>query len=442
MDEQVSAAAGTSGRRAAIEAELRRLRNQERSRQCGYHAPGECPTQRPRTDCGCEHAPRNKTGRRAGPAVLDAGCQHSHTVTSDLISGPCPAEIGAQVVHAGYYEWAWEQWPHLAGDELNLWLALVADPTLEEGLALVTSQWRRLIEMQDLSPLSLAKLAGNAAQFISYARASGCHTLHDAGDAELAREWIYADVRTTDGYGEPRLPTLHNRRAALRQLYRTARSLGLATGEPTLDLELPVRQYNGLRALLDEEILACRAASIETPWETAQPAAWALAELGAPTAEIAAFRPCDLRDGQRVYLHGGPHTRPRTLTAAPWQWEQLTGRVNALRQHADFDPTRPLIYGGARDGRTDTSPVSAVGQRLRAVLDRARLYKADGCTQRSITAWAGRRAHEQHGRIEHAANYLGLSSLDRAAQLIGHDWIADAEPTGDDATSQDTEPTP
>lgn len=442
MDEQVSAAVGTGSRRAAVEAELRRLRNQERSRECGYHAPGQCSTQRPRTDCGCEHAPRNKTGRRVGLAVLDPDCQHSHTITSDLISGPCPAEIGAQVVHAGYYEWAWEKWPHLAGDELHLWLALVADPTLEEGLALVTSQWRRLSQMRDLSPLSLAKLAGNAAQFVAYARASERHTLREADDAELAHDWIYADIRTAEGYDPPQLPTLHNRRAALRQLYRTARSIGLADGEPTLDLELPKRKYNGLRVLLDEEVLACRSASSETPWETAQPAAWALAELGAPTAEIAAFRPCDLREGRRVHLHGGAHTHPRTLKASEWQWEQLTGRVNALRQRPDFDSTRPLVYRGDRDGRTDTSPVSAVGQLLRAVLDRAGLTKIDGCTQRSITAWAGRRAYEENQRIEDAANYLGLTSLDRAAQLIGHDWIADAEPTEDDAAAQDTEPTP
>jgi len=389
----------------------------------------------------CEHAPRNKTGRRSGPAVLDTGCRNSHTVTSDLMSGPCPAEIGAQVVHAGYYEWAWEKWPHLAGDELNLWLALVADPTLEEGLALVTSQWRRLSQMRDLSPLSLAKLAGNAAQFVAYARASERHTLREADDAELARDWIYADVRTAGGYGEPQLPTLHNRRAALRQLYRTARSLGLADGEPTLDLELPKREYNGLRTLVDGEIAECRAASIETPWETAQPAAWALAECGATTAEIAAFRPCDMREG-RVYLHGGAHTRPRTLTALEWPWEQLTGRVNVLRQEGDFDPNRPLVYRGDRDGRTDTSPVSAVGQLLRAVLDRAELYKADGYTQRSITAWAGRRAYEERQRIEDAANHLGLTSLDRAAQLIGHDWMSDVELPGDGAPTQNTETAP
>ncbi|MCU1690735.1 MAG: hypothetical protein JWN20_2663 [Jatrophihabitantaceae bacterium] len=444
MDKQSDTAIArrASGRAAAVEAELRRMRNQERSRECGYHAHGDCPAQRPRTACGCEHAPRNRLGRRTGPGPLDPSCQHPHAVTSELVTGSCPAEIGAQVVHAGYYDWAWEKWPHLLGNSLNLWLALVADPILEEGLALVTSQWRRLSQMSDLSALTLAKLAGNAAQFVAYARAVGCHTLREADDAELARGWIHADIRTADGYGPPQLPTLHNRRAALRQLYRTARSIGLADGEPTLDLELPKREYNGLRVLLDEEVLACRSASSETPWETAQPAAWALAELGAPTAEIAAFRPCDLRDGQRVYLHGGPHTRPRTLTASPWQWEQLTGRVNALRQHADFDPTRPLSYGGARDGRTDTSPVSAVGQRLRAVLDRAGLYKADGCTQRSITAWAGRRAYEEHQRIEDAANYLGLTSLDRAAQLIGHDWMSDSEPTGTDATAQDTEIAP
>jgi hypothetical protein len=444
MDEQsdVAVARRASGRARAVEAELRRLRNQERSRQCGYHAAGQCPAQRPRPDCGCTHAPRNKTGRRSGPAPFDAACRHNHTVSSELVSGPCPAEIGARAVHAGYYEWAWAKWPHLHGDQVFIWLALMADPTLEEGLALVTSQWRRLIELSDLSEVSLAKLAGNASHFVAYSRASGCHTLREADDAGLARDWIYADIRTAEGYGPPQLPTLHNRRAALRQLYRTARSIGLADGEPTLDLELPKREYNGLRALLDEEVLACRSASAETPWETAQPAAWALAELGAPTAEIATFRPSDMREERRVYLHGGPHTRARTVRASEWQWEQLTVRVNALRQHADLDPTRPLVYGGDRHGRTDTSPVSAVGQRLRAVLDRAELYKADGYTQRSITAWAGRRIYDQHGRIEDAANYLGLTSLDRAAQLIGHDWMSDAEPTGGGAPAQDADTAP
>jgi integrase/recombinase XerC len=440
VDEQVSTATGAlrGNPGAAFEAGLRRMRNQERSRECGFHAL-ECPAQQVGTDCGCGPAPRNRLARRTGPGPLDPGCQHTHTVTSDLITGPCPAEIGARVVHAGYYEWAWADWPHLAGDQLFTWLAVVADPTLEEGLALVTCQWRRLSELRDLSPLTLAKLAGNAAQFVAYARASDCRTLREADDAELARDWVHADIRTGDGYGPAQLPTLHNRRAALRQLYRTARSLGLAAGDPTQDLVLPVRQYNGLRALLDEERPSCRAASIETPWETAQPAAWALAEMGAPTAEIAAFRPCDMRKERHVHLHGGAHTRPRTLEASEWQWEQLTGRVNALRQRADFDPTRPLVYRGDRDGRTDTSPVSAVGQLLRAVLDRAGLYKSDGYTQRSITAWAGRRAYEERQRIEDVANFLGLTSLDRAAQLIGHDWMTDAEAAEDSAPAQDAE---
>jgi integrase/recombinase XerC len=441
MYEQTAASGDNAAVSRAAELERQRLHAREHSRDCGYHRPGHCPAQRPQADCGCAHAPRNTTGRRTGPGPLDPGCRDTHTVASTLVTGPCPAEIGARVIHAGYYEWAWADWPHLAGDQLFTWLAVVVDPTLEEGLALVTSQWRRLSEFGDISPLSLAKLAGNAAQFVAYARASGHHTLREADDAELVRDWIYADIRTGDGYGEPQLPTLHNRRAALRQLYRTARSLGLAEGEPTLDLELPKREYNGLRALLDEEIVSCRAASIETPWETAQPAAWALAERGATTAEIAAFRPCDMRDGS-VYLHGGAHTRPRTVTASEWQWEQLSARVNALLKRGDFDPTRPLVYRGDRDGRADTSPVSAVGQLLRAVLDRAELYKADGYTQRSITAWAGRRAYEQRQRIEDTANYLGLTSLDRAAQLIDHDWMTGAEPAENADPVLDAETTP
>jgi integrase/recombinase XerC len=423
MDEQMQAAATTQegSRRAAVEFELRRLRNQERSQECGYHLPGRCPAQQPRQDCGCTHAPRsNKTGRRTGPAPLDPACRHNHPVASELLSGACPAEVGAQVIHAGYYEWPWSTWPHLPAGQLFLWRAVVADPTLEEALALITGQWRRQSEFGDLSPLSLAKLGGNAAQYVAYARATGRHTLREADDAELAGDWVHADVRIVDGYGAPQLPTLHNRRTALRLLFRTARSLDLAAGDPTLDMQLPVRQYQDVRRLEDAEVSLCRSESVETPWETAQPAAWALAELGATTAEIATFASCDLRD-RAVYLHGGAHTRPRIVAAGEWQWEQLTGRRAAQQQRHDFDEKAPLIYRGSRSGRTDTSPVSA------------------GYTQNSVTAWAGRRAYEERQHVEDAANYLGLTSLDRTAQVIGYDWAADSDPIEHTGSVQDTE---
>jgi integrase/recombinase XerC len=431
MEERTTAV--PSDRSLAWEREIARLRNQQRSRECGYHAPGTCPALWPVPDCGCAPADRDARNRRRGPGSMDAGCHKNHCVTSAVLSGPCPAEVGAQILHAGYYEWPWSRWPQLPADQLFTWRAIVADPTLEEALALITSQWRRQAEYGDLSPLSLAKIGGNAAQFVAYARASGRHTLRDADDTELARAWVHATVRTRDGYGPVQLPTMHNRRNALRMVYGTGRSLDLADGDPTLDLELPKRTYHGFTALGDDDVILCRGASAETLYDTAQPAAWALAELSGTTAELAAFAPCDMRPAERtVYLHGGSHTRPRSVGASAWQWQQLTARVRFLQEKGGdaFDPTAPMLYRGGRNNRTDTSPVSAVGQLLRKVLDRAGLTKQDGYTQASITAWAGRCVFERTNNIVDVANHLGVCSLDRAAQLIEFEWVA--EPAADD----------
>ena len=63
--------------------------------------------------------------------------------------------------------------------------------------------------------------------------------------SEMAAEFIGSP--TTDG--EASLSVRHFRRAAVRMLFRVARDLGLADGDPTLDLALPARQPGVFRAL-------------------------------------------------------------------------------------------------------------------------------------------------------------------------------------------------
>jgi integrase/recombinase XerC len=53
------------------------------------------------------------------------------------------------------------------------------------------------------------------------------------------------------------------RRSTLRLLFRTARDLGLAEGDPTMDVVLPSRTNEAARLLTDLEVQRCRRAALE-----------------------------------------------------------------------------------------------------------------------------------------------------------------------------------
>lgn len=85
---------------------------------------------------------------------------------------------------------------------------------------------------------------------------------------------------------EPRVGTMHLRRSAVRLLFRTARGLGIATGDPTVDLMLDARSGVVGRPLSDDEVGVCRSAALQSLTSTRLSAAWALAEATARTAEL------------------------------------------------------------------------------------------------------------------------------------------------------------
>jgi site-specific recombinase XerD len=103
----------------------------------------------------------------------------------------------------------------------------------------------------------------------------------------------------------------HLRRAAVRMLFRVARDLGLAEGDPTLDLNLPARQAGVLRALTDDEVELSRLASVASLDETRLPAEWALAEATARTSELSEITGADIDlNAGRVWLHGASKATP------------------------------------------------------------------------------------------------------------------------------------
>ena len=204
---------------------------------------------------------------------------------------------------------------------------------------------------------------------------------------------------------------LHNRRAALRLMFRVARRLGLAEIDPTLDLRLPPKSFAATRPLDDDEVELCRDVA---QWASAQAAiAWALAEATARGAEIAAITSDDIDlDAGTVDIKGGKRTVARIGTLSEWGLETLL-------QRAPMGGTGPVAYAG--EGRGIAGQVSTC-RAISSVLVRAGLAGEHDVRPMSVAGWAGRNVLDESGSIERAALAMGVRSLDRAARLVGHDW--------------------
>lgn len=226
-----------------------------------------------------------------------------------------------------------------------------------------------------------------------------------------------AFVRSPSSDGPPTLSVLHLRRTAVRICFRVARDLGLADGDPTLDLELPARQPGSLRPLTDEEVTLCRFASVASLDETRLPAAWALVEATARTAELHQITSTDvdLTSG-RVRLPGAARVSARWGRLSPWGQLQIEHRVRTIG-----DPTVPLTYAG-RGSAHSRQAASCVS--IATTFARAGLSDDPEIRPLSVTAWAGRQILDDCGRIEVVAQRLGNRSLDRTARLIGFNWAA------------------
>jgi integrase/recombinase XerC len=236
----------------------------------------------------------------------------------------------------------------------------------------------------------------------------------DAVGPEVARQFV--ESATVDG-NPPSVATQHLRRSALRLLFRTARSLGLAASDPALDLNLPPRSSLALRPLTDDEIVLCRSCALVSLTATRSSAAWALAEATATTSEIPAVRVGDVDLGAgRVWLAGGSKREPRYGLLTDWGRAQI-GRH--LRQVGTQNADGPLVYRGA--GSAESRQASSC-QAIAATLVRAGLGQEPDIRPGSVAAWAGARLFAQGGRIEDVARAMGLRSLDQAARAIAWDW--------------------
>jgi len=242
------------------------------------------------------------------------------------------------------------------------------------------------------------------------------------GLAQVTLEVVGAFVHATTRSGAgPSISTMHWRRTALRLLFRAARRAGIVEGDPTLDLELPPRSSLGARPLTDDEVSLCRSVAQWSLNGSRRAAVWALAEATCRSSELPHVTADDVDlDSGRVWIAGGKATDQRVGQLTDWGLTQVRSRIAELDE-----PTRPLVYAGrAPAGAGQVAGATA----LVDVLTRAGLHHEPDVRPGSVAAWAGRRVLDETGRIDLAAQALGVRSLDRAAGIVAWDWRSDPEP--------------
>jgi len=246
-------------------------------------------------------------------------------------------------------------------------------------------------------------------------RGHGLKALSDVTPA-IAEAFLWAP---DESGAPPPLTAVRLRRTAVRLLFRSARSAGLAVGDPTMDLSLPSKGPRRMRPLTDDDVSLCRSCATWSLSDSRRSASWALAEATCRTGELPHVRARDLDlDSGRVWIHGGRRTCPRWGELGPWGVTQLARRLESV----GTDPDTPVVYDGQNrreGGRISTSLA------LLDVLQRAGLAGEPGVQPGSIAAWAGQQILTETRRIDEAARRLGLRSLDRTADFIGWTWSKD-----------------
>ena len=238
--------------------------------------------------------------------------------------------------------------------------------------------------------------------------------------AQACEDFVMAPSRTG---GIPSVSTQRMRRTTLRAIFRSARAAGHAIGDPTLDLWLPERGPDGTRPLTTAEVEYCRTCVERvSARDLRRTAAWALAEAGALTSEIAQIRVGDLDDPATptsVALAGTSRMRARRVTLTEWGRSRLAARVEELGDPAPS--TALLAYGGTQP--PDSAAAQAATCRLvGCVLAEAGLGAEEGVRPASVRLWRARERFVESGSLEAAARLLGHRSLDETAAAVGYDW--------------------
>jgi len=263
-------------------------------------------------------------------------------------------------------------------------------PALTRAIGRVGAELRRNVRLSAQSEPRVLSLFDRFGTFVS--RAYGITRLSD-----VSGEHVAAFVHSVSAAGgpPPAVATMRLRRSTLRLLFRTARELGLVTGDPTLDLVLPARTNEAARPLTDEEVEDCRRASLQDLSSTRLSVAWALGEATARTAEIphVTFADLDLARA-RVWIHGSHNTKARWGTLTDWGTAQLKRHLRALGRNTEGASRIAYVGSGNAESRRSWS-----WHAWRETLDRAGPTDDPNVRPASLAAWAGRQVLGDTGRI-------------------------------------------
>ena len=228
----------------------------------------------------------------------------------------------------------------------------------------------------------------------------------------------FAEARTKAG-GLPSLATIHLRRAAVRQLFREARSMGYQGPDPAADLFLPPRSTTWTRPLTDSEVELCRSFSMHSLSDARVSSVWALAETTVRCSELASLRLADIDlEAARLHIPGSSKTLGRVVLLSPWASNQLESFLEGTKL---FDPGATLGLTRATSPASATASAHAI---IHGIFKRAGINDLPGVRPNSVAAWRGTQALAAGDRLEDVAYLLGLRSLDRTAAFIGFDWRA------------------
>ncbi len=218
------------------------------------------------------------------------------------------------------------------------------------------------IKQAGLTDQSVQRLVELMARFTIYVeKGHGLRSVTEIAENDV-EGFVFAPSKVGSQRKRPSPATMHLRRSALRLYFRTARQLGLCSGDPTLDLALPARSSLHMRPLTHDEVALCRSFSVSSLTETRRPAAWALAEATARTSEIPHIRVRDVDlDERRVWLWGSTKAEPRWGRLTEWGCKQLARHVERLNrkpQTRRWSMRAPATTRSLRSPRASPSPMS------------------------------------------------------------------------------------
>jgi hypothetical protein len=218
--------------------------------------------------------------------------------------------------------------------------------------------------------------------------------------------------RQADG-SPPTYAARRIRRMGIRLAFRTGRALGLAHGDPSLDIDLGPPASIHARPLTDEEIERGRSFALPSLRDKRRSIAWALAEATAPTSEMGLVRVGDVETSSgRVWLSGSAGTEPRWGRFSEWGSAQVERRLQAAEE-----PSESLIVWRSEPKTLRAACSQAITETLKAAG-----FHGDEVKPRSIVAWAGRQMLDEGSPIDEVARRFGMRSLDQTAGFVRFDW--------------------